>query len=111
MSQQYLTAFGATRRPIAQEEIYRELWKRGHYDNQAERLLECFEYAKRFSSGFIPTTVLANLFPQYNARIKELRDGKLGAKHKIQAGYRRDNKERIIPGFEYLGKIGGTNKW
>ena len=105
MSQASLVSFGISSQPVDHAHLYRDLWLGHHYDNQAAKMLTCFRHAKQFNGGFVATKTLASLFSQYNARIKELRDGKLGDKHLIQTAIRRDNNGMIVPGFEYVGDM------
>jgi len=62
------------------------LWKAGGFKNQAEKLLKLFQQAQILNQGFVSTKALRNLFSQYNARILELRNGKLdGVRYYIVA--------------------------
>ena len=73
----------------------RELWKNQRFDSQAHKMLEMFK-----AYNWIPTDTLAACFKQYNARILELRGGKLdGTNYMIKSEVRNGNW-----GFKFEGK-------
>jgi hypothetical protein len=79
--------------------LTRELWKEGAYITQAEKMLAVFQHAQTHNNGFVPTSTLSAMFKQYNARILELRNGKVNnVLYAIQA-----KKKDGEYGFEYRG--------
>lgn len=74
--------------------VAKELWKAQKFDNQTHKCLEMFK-----AHQWISTVDLSNVFKQYNARIHELRTGKLGTKYDIVT-----HKKGCQWGFLYRGK-------
>ena len=86
-------------RPFDAAAEARALWKQGAFVTQAQKMMALFRHAQIRNDGFVPTRALQELFAQYNARILELRNGKIdGIRYAIVAE-RRNN----VSGFVYKG--------
>jgi len=74
--------------------ISKELWKKGSFKTQGLKMLAMFK-----CYGWIPTTALSKVFKQYNARIYDLRKGKVdGTCYMIKTEMRKG-----VWGFLYEG--------
>jgi len=72
-----------------------QMYKKGIYKTQSAKLLAMFKLY-----GWISTKVLVGKFSQYNARILEIRNGKVdGTKHKI-----RSERHNGVWGFKFFNK-------
>jgi len=74
--------------------VSKELWKKGSFKTQGLKMLAMFK-----CYGWIPTTALSKVFKQYNARIYDLRKGKVdGTCYMIKTEMRKG-----VWGFLYEG--------
>jgi len=74
--------------------VSKELWKKGSFKTQGLKMLAMFK-----CYGWIPTTALSKVFKQYNARIYDLRKGKVdGTCYMIKTEIRKG-----VWGFLYEG--------
>ena len=74
--------------------VSKELWKKGSFKTQGLKMLAMFK-----CYNWIPTTALSKVFKQYNARIYDLRKGKVdGTCYMIKTEMRKG-----VWGFLYEG--------
>ena len=74
--------------------VSKELWKKGSFKTQGLKMLAMFK-----CYGWMPTTALSKVFKHYNARIYDLRKGKVdGTCYMIKTEMRKG-----VWGFLYEG--------